>query len=156
MKILVVNGPNLNNLGKRDKKQYGTVTLFQINAMIEKIASEQNIELLFFQSNHEGALIDFLQENANRANGILINPGALTHYGYSLRDALTDTQLPIVEVHLSNILEREDFRKIDVLDGIIITRIMGMKENSYTEGLKKLIEYISNRKAQSAKQQRKS
>lgn len=142
MKILVLHGPNLNLLGKRDKKNYGTVTLSQINKMLKKIADKNNYELVFFQSNHEGALIDFIQEHAQDAQGILINPGALTHYGYSLRDALVDTQLPIVEVHLSNILQREDFRKIDVLDGIVVERVMGMKEKSYEIGLTKLIEHI--------------
>lgn len=142
MKILILNGPNLNSLGKRDNTLYGKVTLSDINISLQKMADKNNCKIVFFQSNHEGALIDFLQENTNNTDGILINPGALTHYGYSLRDALTDTQLPIVEVHLSNILEREDFRKIDVLDSIVIDRIMGKKEESYTEGLKKLITHI--------------
>lgn len=142
MRILILNGPNLNNLGKRDNKQYGTVTLSDINSMLKKIADTNNCELVFFQSNHEGALIDFLQENGNNTDGILINPGALTHYGYALRDALADTKLPVVEVHLSNILQREEFRKIDVLDGIAIDRIMGKKEESYREGLEKLIVHI--------------
>lgn len=142
MKILILNGPNLNNLGKRKKELYGTKTLDEINTILKSIAKKNNYELLFFQSNHEGALIDFLQENSSNAQGILINPGALTHYGYSLRDALVDMQLPIVEVHLSNILEREDFRKTDVLDGIIVERVMELKEKSYEIGLTKLIEYI--------------
>ncbi len=144
MKILVLNGPNLNNLGKRKKEFYGTKTLDEISTILKIIASKNNCELLFFQSNHEGNLIDFTQENAKNADGILINPGALTHYGYSFRDALVDTQLPIVEVHLSNILEREDFRKTDVLDGIVVARVMGKKEKSYEEGLEKLISYIKN------------
>ena len=144
MKIIILNGPNLNNLGKRKKELYGTKTLNEINIILKSIAKKYNCELLFFQSNHEGALIDFLQENASSADGILINPGALTHYGYSLRDALVDTQLPIVEIHLSDITKREDFRKIDVLDGIVIEQIMGKKEKSYEEGLEKLILYIKN------------
>lgn len=142
MKILVINGPNLNMLGKRNKKHYGTLTLSAINDVLKKTATEKNCELLFFQSNHEGALIDFVQKHARNTDGILINPGALTHYGYSLRDALIDTKLPIVEVHLSDITKRESFRKIDVLDGIVIKRVMGLKEKSYTEGLKELIAYI--------------
>lgn len=142
MKILVLNGPNLNNLGKRKKELYGMKTLDEINTILKSIAEKYNCELLFFQSNHEGQLIDFIQKETINAQGILINPGALTHYGYSLRDALIDTQLPIVEVHLSNILEREDFRKTDVLDGIVIERVMELKEKSYEIGLTKLIEYI--------------
>lgn len=142
MKILVIHGPNLNMLGFREEKHYGSKTLEQINSMLLEIAKKNNIEVVFYQSNSEGKIIDFIQENSKQANGILINPAALTHYGYSLRDALTDTKLPIVEVHLSNILEREEFRKIDVLDGIVKERIMGIQEKSYTEGLQKLIESI--------------
>ncbi len=142
MKIIVINGPNLNNLGKRGANHYGTLSLDHINQRLEKTAEEKNIELIFFQSNHEGNLIDFIQQNLEKTDGILINPGALTHYGYSLRDALVDTKLPIVEVHLSNILEREEFRKTDVLDGIVVERVMGKKEKSYEEGLEKLIKYI--------------
>ena len=142
MKILILHGPNLNMLGIRDEKLYGLQTLDEINSQLIAIAKESNIEVAFFQSNHEGALIDYLQENAGSANGILINPGALTHYGYSLRDALSDTKLPIVEVHLSNIEDREDFRKIDVLTGIAIEKIIGIKGKSYTLGLENLIKHI--------------
>ncbi len=142
MKILVLNGPNLNILGIRDNNIYGEMSLGAINQMLQTQADKQSIALLFFQSNHEGALIDFLQKNAQSAQGVLINPGALTHYGYALRDALIDTTLPIVEVHLSDITKREDFRKTNVLEGIILDQVMGMKEKSYTEGLKKLIEHI--------------
>ena len=146
MKILVVNGPNLNMLGKREEKHYGTKTLEEINVSLMQIASKHNIELVFFQSNHEGGLIDFIQQEAQNADGILINPGALTHYGYSLRDSLESAHIPIVEVHLSNILEREPFRKIDVLNGVVLERIMGHKEQSYTIGLKKLIAALEGKK----------
>lgn len=142
MKILVLNGPNLNLLGKRDLHHYGNATLKQINLSLKKIADKDRVSLVFFQSNHEGKLIDFLQKNQKRVNGILINPGALTHYGYSLRDAISDTRLPTVEVHLSEIKKREDFRKIDVLDGIVLKQIMGLKEKSYELGLKFLIAYL--------------
>lgn len=142
MKILILHGPNLDRLGKRDEKLYGTFTLDDINTMLTNIAYEKRVGLSFFQSNHEGALIDYLQEHAQNANGILINPGALTHYGYSLRDALVDTNLPIIEVHLSDITKREKFRKIDVLDGIVVERVMGLKEKSYEVGLKKLIDHL--------------
>lgn len=142
MKILILHGPNLNMLGIRDEKHYGLQTLDEINDQLAAIAKESNIEVAFFQSNHEGALIDYLQENAGSANGILINPGALTHYGYSLRDALSDTKLPIIEVHLSNIENREEFRKMDVLLDIVTEKVTGLKEKSYTLGLKKLIKHI--------------
>ena len=141
--ILVINGPNLNLLGFRDPAQYGTVTLKEISAQLCAIAQNCDCHLVFYQSNHEGKIIDFLQkESSRRACGILINPGALTHYGYSLRDALADMELPIVEVHLSDISRREDFRKIDVLEGISNHVVMGHKDKSYYLGLKKLIERI--------------
>ena len=138
-KILVINGPNLNMLGKRDPNLYGLKTLEEINLTLTTIAQENEVDLIFFQSNHEGALIDFIQSEYQNANGILINPGALTHYGYSLRDCLGQTKLPIVEVHLSDIENRENFRTIDVLDGIVAEKIIGLKEQSYIKGLKVLI-----------------
>lgn len=145
MKILVIHGPNINMLGLRDPKQYGTKTMHEINRALQKIASSHAIDLVFFQSNHEGAIVDFLQKStARNTDGILINPGALTHYGYSLRDALSDTGLPIVEVHLSNTSKRETFRRIDVLEGIVIKKIIGHKEKSYDIGLQHLISYIQN------------
>lgn len=144
MRILVINGPNLNLLGKRDTKQYGTLTLAQINKQLTNLAKSLSISLEFFHSNHEGEIIDFLQKEASDSNGILINPGALTHYGYSMRDALADTNLPVVEVHLSDIDNRENFRKTDVLDGIVIANIKGLQEKSYILGLEKLITHIRN------------
>ncbi len=145
MKILVLNGPNLNMLGKRDQQLYSTYTLDEINSQLDQLAQSQGIKLLFFQSNHEGKLIDFLQNESASADGILINPGALTHYGYSLRDALIDTKLPVLEVHLSDIDHRDDFRKIDTLNGIVIENIMGLKEKSYYLGLEKLVKHIKSR-----------
>ena len=144
MKILVLNGPNLNMLGKRSEKHYGKLTLNRINRLLQDKAKKLKVNLVFFQSNHEGELIDFLQKNSSDAQGILINPGALTHYGYSLRDALTDIKLPIIEVHLSDVNKREDFRKIDVLDGIVIKKIAGLKEKSYLLGLETLVSYLKN------------
>lgn len=142
--ILVINGPNLNMLGKRDPDKYGKFTLGQINNQLDRLAKSLGVTLEFFQSNHEGAIIDFLQKNAGKSDGILINPGALTHYSYTLRDALEDTKLPIVEIHLSDINKRENFRKIDILDGIVIKKIQGLKEKSYFLGLKELIMHIQS------------
>ncbi len=142
MKILVLNGPNLNMLGKRDPNHYGTLTLEEINNLLADEAKKQGVSLIFFQSNHEGVLIDTIQQYRDKIDGILINPGALTHYGYSLRDALEDAGAPVIEVHLSDITKREDFRKIDVLNGIVVERIMGLKEKSYLVGLQKLIAHI--------------
>jgi 3-dehydroquinate dehydratase-2 len=130
-------------LGKRDPKIYGRKSLKAIKSQLYAIAQKCDCSLLFFQSNHEGAIIDFLQKEAGKAHGILINLGALTHYGYSLRDALIGAKLPIIEVHLSDINKRESFRKIDVFDGIVIAKIKGLKEKSYLTGLKKLIMFIN-------------
>lgn len=143
MKILIINGPNLNMLGKRDPQHYGSLTLKAIEDLSRKKAKDlskggETIALKFFQSNHEGALIDCIQKESPQAQGILINPGALTHYSYALRDALADTGLPVVEVHLSDIENRESFRKISVIADIVIERVMGLKEQSYVVGLEKL------------------
>ena len=104
MKILVIHGPNLNLLGKRDPEKYGSFTLEEINRILTKQAKTLDCHVVFFQSNHEGAIIDFLQKDSSRASdGILINPGALVRYGFSLRQALIDLEKPVVEVHMSNI-----------------------------------------------------
>jgi 3-dehydroquinate dehydratase-2 len=146
MRILVINGPNLNMLGKRDKEHYGTDTLEAIERKLNEKAGALGIELSFFQSNHEGAIIDFIQEKADTAEGILINPGALTHYGYSLHDALMDAGLPVVEVHLSDISNREEWRKISVISDIVIKQVSGRKTESYLVGLEALAEHIRSKK----------
>ncbi len=146
MKILVINGPNLNMLGKREAKHYGTDTLESIERMLTERGKALDCELTFFQSNHEGGIIDFIQEKAAGADGVLINPGALTHYGYSLHDALVDSGLPVVEVHLSDIHAREEWRKISVISDIAIKQISGLKTQSYLLGLEALVEHIRSRK----------
>lgn len=146
MKILVINGPNLNNLGKRNKTHYGDLTLTKINSLLEAEAKNLKCELKFFQSNHEGALIDFLQKESKSSNGILINPGALTHYGYSLHDGLVDTNLPIVEVHLSDIKTRKEaWRRKSIIEPIAIKQIAGKKEKSYLEGLEFLVKLLNHK-----------
>lgn len=146
MKILVINGPNLNMLGRRDAEQYGTDTLPAISqALIDKSKS-LGCELIFYQSNHEGAIIDFIQAQADQADGILINPAALTHYGYSLHDALLDTGLPVVEVHLSDIKAREEWRRVSVIADVAIKQISGLKKQSYLLGLEALVEHIKSGK----------
>jgi 3-dehydroquinate dehydratase-2 len=142
MRILVVNGPNLNMLGKRDPEHYGVETLESIERTLTQRAQELDCELTFFQSNHEGGIIDFIQKEAPLSNGILINPGALAHYGYSLHDALIDSGLPVVEVHLSNIHAREDWRKVSVIADVAIEQIAGFKADSYRLGLISLTNYI--------------
>ena len=135
MKILVIHGPNLNVLGSRQVSLYGDKTLAEINSLLDKAAYELGVELETFQSNHEGALVDFIQEKSSEATGILINPGALTHYGLSLRDALADTSLPVIEVHLSNIYAREEFRQQSVIAPISRGQISGLGWRGYIAAL---------------------
>ena len=142
MRILVVNGPNLNRLGKRDPTQYGTQTLADVEAAVAARASELRVDVSFFQSNHEGAIIDFLQTESDSADGIIINPGALTHYGLSLRDALADTTLPIIEVHLSNIHAREKFRSVSVIAPVARGQIAGQGWKGYISALDLLVDSL--------------
>ena len=142
MRILVVNGPNLNRLGKRDPSQYGTTTLADIETAVSTRASELGTDVSFFQSNHEGTIIDFLQAESENADGIVINPGALTHYGLSLRDALADTALPIIEVHLSNIHAREQFRSVSVIAPIAKGQIAGQGWRGYLSALDLLVDSL--------------
>lgn len=141
MKILVVNGPNLNALGGREPAVYGVQTLSQIEGLLAEKARELGVEVDFFQSNHEGAIIDFLQ-GADDASGVIINAGALTHYGLSLRDALVDTRLPIVEVHLSNIHARERFRRRSVIASIAVGQIAGLGWQGYQFALEFLSRHV--------------
>jgi 3-dehydroquinate dehydratase II len=135
MKILVIHGPNLNVLGKRDRSIYGEKTLGEINALLKKEGQALDIEVATFQSNHEGSLIDFIQEQADSAQGIIINPGALTHYGLSLLDALSDSKLPVIEVHLSDIYHREEWRATSVIAPIAEKQIVGLGWKGYITAL---------------------
>ena len=146
MKILVINGPNLNMLGAREPAHYGVKTLDDIAEAVQEKADECGVEVEFFQSNHEGALVDFLQATAPDAAGIVINAGALTHYGLSLRDALVDSRLPIVEVHLSNIHAREEFRQHSVIASIAVGQIAGLGWQSYLFALEFLAEQLKERR----------
>jgi 3-dehydroquinate dehydratase-2 len=142
MKILVINGPNLNMLGKRNRSIYGDKTLTAINNILKKESESLGVDIATFQSNCEGKLIDYIQENFNNADGIIINPGALTHYGLSLRDALSDTRLPVIEVHLSNIYSREDWRAKSVISPITKGQIVGLGWRGYILGLRTLVEEL--------------
>ena len=142
MRILVINGPNLNLLGRRDAKHYGEETLESVELTLMEKGKTLDCELVFFQSNHEGDIIDFIQKEALQANGILINAGALTHYGYSLHDALLDSGLPVVEVHLSNVNAREDWRQKSIIADTTIGQVAGFKGQSYHLGLEALVNHI--------------
>ena len=131
MTILVINGPNLNTLGRRQPQVYGTTTLAEIESSLREYADRLGMTVEFFQSNSEGALIDYIQEHQEGATGIIINAGALTHYGLALRDCLAGVQAPIVEVHLSNIYARESFRSRSVLASIAKGQISGLGWRSY-------------------------
>ena len=145
MKILIINGPNLNRLGQREPQVYGNKTLSDIGSLLEKEAKSLGTELGFFQSNSEGTLVDFIQKESPQAGGIIINPGALTHYGLSLRDALADAQLPIIEVHLSNIYSREEFRHHSVVAPIATGQISGLGWRGYVAGLRAMVELLKER-----------
>lgn len=135
MRILVIHGPNLNLLGRRDQSLYGDKTLDEIDALLKKEGHNLNVEVVTFQSNHEGALVDFVQEQAGVASGIIINPGALTYHGFSLLDALVDSRLPIIEVHLSNIYRREEWRAKSVIAPIAKGQISGLGWKGYVAAL---------------------
>jgi 3-dehydroquinate dehydratase-2 len=142
MKILVIHGPNLNMLGKREKAIYGETTLHEIDAVLKKEGQTLNVEVVTFQSNHEGALIDFIQKQADSAHGIIINPGALTHYGFSLHDALVDSKLPVIEVHLSNIYCREEWRAYSVIAPVVKGQISGLGWRGYIAALRALADEL--------------
>lgn len=136
MKILVVNGPNLNMLGLRDKNQYGTFTLEDLN---EKILNHfKDIEFDFFQSNHEGEIIDKLQ-TFSKYDGIIMNPGAFTHYSYAIRDCIESISIDVIEVHISGVDSREEFRRKSVTAPVCTGKISGFKEYSYILGIEYLI-----------------
>jgi len=138
VKILVIHGPNLNLLGLREPEVYGSITLEEINQRLRAHAADKGIELRTFQSNHEGAIIEAIHQAVGWADGLVINPGAYTHYSYAIRDAIAAVGLPAVEVHLSNVQAREDFRHLSVISPVCLGQIAGFGWHSYVLGLEAL------------------
>jgi len=147
IKILVLHGPNLNLLGTREPEVYGRFSLVDINNQLSEQAEIAQASIQFVQSNHEGRLIDAIHEAQDWADGLLINPGAFTHYSYALRDAIAAINLPAVEVHLSNIHAREPFRQKSVIAAVCVGQISGFGWRSYVLGLQALLANIEEKRA---------
>ena len=144
MKILLIHGPNLNLLGTRETHVYGNETMESINSRCLKLAEEIGAELEIRQSNSEGEIVDMIQSARGSARGILINPGAYTHYSYAIRDAIAAVDLPAVEVHLSNVHAREDFRRTSVIAPAAVGQVCGFGGESYLLGLRGLVDLLRN------------
>lgn len=148
-RILALNGPNLNLLGQRNPGIYGVKTLPEVNQAVADRAAAMGLEVAFFQSNLEGEIINFIQENRGQVDGIIINPGALTHYGYALKDALIDAAVPVIEVHLGNIHAREEWRRHSVIADIARGQIAGFGWRSYTAAIEIMAGLIADAKEES-------
>lgn len=144
MKILVLHGPNLNLLGTREPEVYGSMTLDDINNKLVTLGNELGAEIRCLQSNHEGALIDALQDTRTWANGVIFNPGGYTHTSVALRDAISAIQIPVIEVHLSNVYAREEFRHISMISAVCRGKIVGLGWRSYLLALRALVELTDN------------
>ena len=142
MKILVLHGPNLNLLGTREPEVYGSMTLGGIDQKLNELGRERGAEIKSLQSNHEGALIDALHDARTWANGVVFNPGGYTHTSIALRDAISAIQIPVVEVHLSNVYAREEFRHTSFISAVCKGKITGFGWKSYTLGLRALVEML--------------
>ena len=144
MKILVIHGPNLNLLGTREPETYGHLTLEDINKKIGDFAKKGNCTVDIFQSNIEGEIVDFIQKGADR-DGLVINPAAYTHTSVAIRDAIKAVKIPAVEVHLSNVHAREEFRKISMIAPVCVGQISGFGDYSYVLGLNALLNHLSKK-----------
>ena len=140
MKILLLNGPNLNMLGKREPEKYGNLTLESIENSIIELGRKNNVEIECFQSNHEGEIIDKIQQTT--CDGLIINAGGFTHTSVAIRDAISSVGIPTVEVHMTNIHAREEFRHTSLISGVSIGQVVGFKEKSYEYALLGLIDYL--------------
>jgi 3-dehydroquinate dehydratase-2 len=142
MRVLVLHGPNLNRLGKREPGIYGTVTLADIDARLRALAESLGVGTVHLQSNHEGTLVDALHAADEGVDGIVFNPGAFTHYAWSLRDAVASIRRPVVEVHLSDVQAREAWRRVSVLEDVRLAVIGGRGVDSYLDGLRLVVDHL--------------
>ena len=145
MKILVLHGPNLNLLGTREPEVYGSMTLADIDEKLKEMGSEMGVEVTSLQSNYEGALIDALHDARTWANGVVFNPGGYTHTSIALRDAISAIQIPVIEVHLSNVYAREEFRHVSYISAVCKGKITGFGWRSYTLGLRALVDLLQTK-----------
>jgi 3-dehydroquinate dehydratase-2 len=143
MKILVLHGPNLNLLGTREPEVYGSLTLDDINNKLSELGKELGAQVTCLQSNHEGALIDALHDARSWANGVIFNPGGYTHTSVALRDAISAIQIPVIEVHLSNVYARDEFRHVSMISAVCKGKIIGLGWRSYLLGLRALVELLT-------------
>lgn len=146
-KILVIHGPNLDLLGQREVQVYGTTTLEEIDSKLQARAQEAGVELETFQSNHEGEIVDKIGESTGKVQAIIINPAAFTHYSYALRDALASVAVPTIEVHLSNVYAREEFRQESVISPVSIGQVTGFGPDSYYLALEAALNILKAEKS---------
>ncbi len=143
MKILLINGANLNMLGTREPEKYGTTTLQDIESSVIELGKKLNVEVDVWQSNHEGEIVEKIQSLKGKYDGLMINAGGYTHTSVVIRDAISSVGIPTVEIHMTNIHAREEFRHTSLISGVAIAQVVGFKERSYTLALEGLVDYLT-------------